>query len=106
MASFDPFEDMKKDLSDQWQNHTNNLFPVNTIVKQVVLDNLIEKMPKKFQHKSEDYAQKSVCKKKSKVDKSHHRDIVTKHLALESSDHAKAQAIQDYLVNKWSLKVD
>ena len=88
MASFDPFEDMKNDLSDQWQNQTNNLFPVYITVKQEVLDNLIEKMPKKFQHKSEDYAQKSVYKKKSKVDKSHHRDIVTKHLALESSDNA------------------
>ena len=66
MGSFDQFEDMKKDLSDQWQNHTNNLFPVYTNVKQEILDNLIEKMLKKFQHKSEDYAQKSVYKKKSK----------------------------------------
>ena len=50
-------------------------------------------MPKTFQHKSEDYAQKSVYKKKSEVDKSHHRDIVIKHLGLESSDNAKANAI-------------
>ena len=84
----------------------NNLFPVYTTVMQKVLDNLIEKMPKKFQHKSEDYAQKCVYKKKSTVDKSHHRDIVTKHLALDSSDNDKAKAIQDYLVNKWSLKID
>ena len=62
-------------------------------------------MPKKFQHKSEDYAQKAVYKKKSKVDKSHHRGIVTKHLSLESSDNGKGQAIQDYLVNKWLIKV-
>ena len=86
MASFDPFEDMKNDLSDQWQNKTNNLFPVYITVKQEVLDNLLVKMPKKFQHKSEDYAQKSVYNK-YKVDKSHHRDIVTKHLTLESSDN-------------------
>ena len=51
MASFDPFEDMKNDLSDQWQNKINNLFSVYITVKQKVLDNLIEKMLEIFQHK-------------------------------------------------------
>ena len=73
-------------------------------VTENALLKLIDKLPKKFEKKSEDYAQKSVYKRTSRADKTKHRDQITKHLHWESSDNAKA--IQDYLVEKWNLKID
>ena len=106
MASSVTFYALKNELSDQWKNHTTNLFPVYTTVTQPALDKLLEKLPKNFDKKNEDYAQKSVYKKKSKADKNKHKDQITKHLHWESSDNAKAQAIQKYLVDHWNLKID
>ena len=106
MASSETFADVKKELDEQWKHHTNNLFPVFSTVTENALLKLIDKLPKKFDKKAEDYAQKSVYKKKSRADKSKHRDQITKHLHWESSDNAKAKAIQDYLVEKWNLKID
>ena len=63
MASSDTFDDLKKELSE---NHTSNLFPSYTTVTQPALDKLLEKLPKKFDKKNEDYAQKSVYKKSPK----------------------------------------
>ena len=77
----------------------------STVTENALLK-LIDKLPKKFDKKAEDYAQKSVYKKKSRTDKSKHRDQITKHLHWESSDNAKAKAIQDFLVEKWNLKID
>ena len=65
MASSQTFDDLKKELSEQWKQHTNNLFPVYTTVTQPALDKLLEKLPKKFDKKNEDYAQNSFYKKKS-----------------------------------------
>ena len=80
MASSDAFDDLKNEFSDQWKNYTTNLFPVYTTVIQPALDKLLEKLPKKFDKKNDDYAQKSVYKKKSKADKTKYRDQITKHL--------------------------
>ena len=77
----------------------------STVTENALLK-LIDKLPKKFDKKAEDYAQKSVYQKKSRTDKSKHRDQITKHLHWDSSDNAKAKAIQDFLVEKWNLKVD
>ena len=54
MASSDTFDDLKNELSDQWKNHTRNLFSVYTTVTQLALDKLLEKLPKKFDKKNED----------------------------------------------------
>ena len=56
MTSSDTFDDLKKELSDHWKNHTRNLFPVYTTVTQPALDELLEKLPKKFDKKNEDNA--------------------------------------------------
>ena len=58
----------------------NNLFPVFSTVTENALLKLIDKLPKKFDKKAEDYAQKSVYKKKSRANKSKHRNQITKHL--------------------------
>ena len=83
MASSETFADVRKELEEQWKHHTNNLFPVFTTVTENALLKLIDKLPKKFDEKSEDHAQKSVYKKKSRANKSKHRDQITKHLPLE-----------------------
>ena len=105
MASSDTFDDLRRELDEQWKHHTNNLFPVFTTVTENALAKLLEKLPKNFDKKSEDYAEKSVYKKKSKCDKNKHRDQITKHLHWKSSDKAQTQAIQDHLVEKWNLKI-
>ena len=106
MASSDTFDDFRKELNEQWKHHTSNFLLVFTTVTENALAKLLEKLPKKFDKKSEDYTQKSIYKKKSRCDKNKHRDQITKHLHWESSDNAKAQAIQDHLVEKWNLKID
>ena len=105
MASSDTFDDIRKDLSEQWKHHTNNLFPVFSRVTENILTLLLNKLPKKFEKKDGD-VQKSVYKKKSRVDNNKHRDQITKHMHWESSDNGKAKAIQDHLVKKWNLKID
>ena len=106
MAASQTFQDVRKELEDQWKYHSNNLFPVYTTVTKAALDKLVDKLPKKFERKAEDYAQKSQYKKKSRVDKTKEKDQVTKYMNWESSDNTKANAIQDYLVEKWNLKID
>ena len=51
MDSSDTFDDLRKELDEQWKHHTNNLFP------------LFRKVAQKIYKKSEDYAQKSVQEK-------------------------------------------
>ena len=105
MAVSQAFQDVRKELEDQWK-YSNNLFPVYRTVTKAALDNLVNKLPKKFERKVEDYTQKSQYKKKSRVDKTKEKDQVTKYMNWESSDNTKANAIQDYLVEKWNLKID
>ena len=92
MTSSETFADVGKELDEQWKHHTNNLFPVFNTVTENALLKLIDNLPKKFDKKSEDYTQKSVYKKKSRDDKSKHRDQITKHLHWESSDNTKGQS--------------
>ena len=106
MAASQTFQDVRKALEDQWKYHSNNLFPVYTTVTKAALDKLVDQLPKKYERKAEDYAQKSQYKKKSRVDKTKEKDQVTKYMKWESSDNSKANAIQDYLVEKWNLKID
>ena len=106
MASSETFQDLKKELDEHWKYHSNNLFPVYTTETKAVLDKLVDKLPKKFENKLEDFTQKSQYKKKSKADKTKDIDQVTKYMNWESSDNGKTNAIQDYLVEKWNLKID
>ena len=106
MASSDTFDDLKNELSDQCKNHTTNLSPIYTTVTQPALDKLLEKWPNKFDKKNDDYAQKSVYKKKSKVDKTKHRNQIRKHLHWERSHNGKTPAVQKYPVDHWNLKID
>ena len=76
MAASQTFQDVRKELEDQWKYHSNNLFPIYTTVTKAALDKTKEK------------------------------DQVTKYMNWESSDNSKANAIQDYLVEKWNLKID
>ena len=106
MAASQAFQDVRKELEDQWKYHGNNLFPVYTTVTKAALDKLVDKLSKKFERIAEDYAQKSQYKKKSRVDKTKEKDQVTEYMNWESSDNTKANAIQHYLVEKWNLKID
>ena len=98
MASSDTFDDLRKELDEQWKHHTSNLFLVFTKSYRECFGKTFRKVTQNFDKKSEDYAQKSVYKKKSKSDKNKQKDQITKHLHWESSDNAQAQAIQDHLV--------
>ena len=59
MATSQTFQDVRKELEEQWKYHSNNLFFVYTTVTKAALDKLVVKLPKKFERKAEDYAQKS-----------------------------------------------
>ena len=58
MAASQAFQDVRKELENQWK-YSSNIFPVYRTVTKAALDNLVEKLPKKFERKAEDYAQKS-----------------------------------------------
>ena len=105
MASSDTFDDYKKELNEQWKHHTSNFLPVFTTVTQNALAQLLEKLPKNFDKKSEHYAQKSVYKKKSRCDKNigiRSQNISTGRVLIMQK-HKQSRTIW---LKKWNLKID
>ena len=103
MTASQAFQDVRKELENQWK-YSSNIFPVYRKVTKAALDNLVEKLPKKFERKAEDYAQKSQYKKKSRVDKTKEKDQVTKYMNWESSDNTKANAYST--LSCWEMELE
>ena len=69
MAASQTFQDVRKELEDQWKYHSNNLFPVYTTVTKAALDKLVDKLPQNLKGKQRTMHRKVSIKRKVELTK-------------------------------------